>query len=186
MRRIIPALLLLSAVACKPDDTPVWAYDPIYIEPSADGTGVYGFQTWEMFAENWTRRFAERHYVCSVVVELVGTPTAAGDDCVECTAAWSVETALLETDCEATLAEDPGYLALERVAIGAAVSELAEDDPYPSESHGGYVDYGTGLWEVHGWAYPDALDAAAQADDLEWNGQQPFTLWPAYAWDLRG
>ena len=37
-------------VGCADTETPTWALDPIWVEPAVDGD-VYGFQTWELYAE---------------------------------------------------------------------------------------------------------------------------------------
>lgn len=177
--------LLLFAACAKNDGVPAWAMDPIWLEP--DGDGVYGFQTWELFSQPWGKKLDEAYYVCGIVVELTGTPATIDAACPGCVAAWDIETALLETDCAADAgADDPAYLSLRRVALGDVPADLQATDPYPHQSHGGYADYGTGTWETHGWAYPDALDTRGQATDTDWNGEQAFQWWPAYVWDLGG
>lgn len=182
--RWIPCLVGLTA--CAGDDgSPAWAFDPLWLEPTADG-GVYGFQTWEVFSERWTKQFDERYYLCSVVVELSGSPIQVEGDCSGCELAWSVTPSLLETDCGDAIAADPGFLSLSRVGLGEVGADLIEGDPYPTRSAGGYADYGDGVWVAHGWAYPEALDTRGSVVDSDWNEEQPFTFWPAWVWDLNG
>lgn len=182
--RASAAWLALALAGCAGDDgSPAWAFDPLWLEPTEDG-GVYGFQTWEIFSPRWTKRFDERYYLCSVVVELHGTPTQTDADCPACEHAWDVEPSLLEDDCGEAIAGDPGFLSLARVAIGEIGADLADGDPHPSRSVGGYADYGDGEWVPHGWAYPEALDTRGNVVDSDWNDEQAFTFWPAWFWDL--
>jgi hypothetical protein len=164
--------------ACAPDLTPSWVFDPLWTQQ--DGIdGLYGFQTWEVFGPKWDRKHSDRHYVCAVVVELVGEATDCDAE-PECTHAWTLESTLVESDCDPTMVQDPLFVSLERVALGApATGEV----PYPGETATGWADYGNG-WEVHGEAYPDALDhgetAVGTFDDGEpysWLPTQAFT-WP--------
>lgn len=155
--------------------------DPVWLEPTADG--VHGFQTWEFFSKRWSKNFKDRHYICSIVVELQGEERAPDATCSGCTRAWEIYPTVLETDCDATMASDTSYLALRGLALAPVDTELREDDPYPGQSQGGVADYGAG-WEPHGWAYPESLDASGAAESVAWDGEQPFVLWPAYVWDL--
>lgn len=184
MTRMLPLFLLLGGCA-RNDGVAAWAMDPVWIEPDG-AVDIHGFQTWEMYSSHWTKNYHDKFYVCSVLVELYGTPGAPGDACADCTQTWDVDTSVLETDCYDQIASDPGWLSLSRVGIGPVASEISADDPFPAQSHGGYADYSTGQWVSHGWAYPESLDNRGQADDLDWNGTQPFTLWPAYVWNLGG
>src|SRR5688500_8571193 len=96
-----PLALLLSTACASSDDTPAWAFDPIWIEPV--GEDLHGIHTWQLFSEPWHESRDDRHYVCSVLVEIWGTPS----ECPGCTFAWAVETELLETDCDPAVAEEP-------------------------------------------------------------------------------
>lgn len=177
--RLLPMLLL---AACAPDTDPGWAVDELWLEP--DGDGVHGFQTWEIYGEAWSRRLAERHYLCAVVVELWGDPVEPGDDCGGCSPAWAVEVALVETDCDPELSERARWLDLSGVALGPLGLELADDPPWPGMTRGGYAAYGDTGWLAHGWAYPAGLDSDLPVTEPSWNGQQSFTLVPAWAWEL--
>jgi len=166
---------MLAATACGSDTEAAWAFDPIYLEP--DGVDITGFQTWEYFTEAWAKRQAGKHYLCSVVITLQGSPTA----CDDCTGAWQVEPTILESDCPADLAESALPLSLKRVGIGPLSD--APDAPYPAHSSVSWADYGHG-WERHGWAYPERLDQGRDAPASPWDGTEPYTLWPTSAWPL--
>ncbi len=172
-----PAIIASLAVlaACKADREPAWALDPIYLEPA--GEGVIGFQTWEVFSERWSKRHAGKHYLCAVVVEFNGTPGT----CPDCTFAWDVQTSLVESDCPDRVTNDPLPLSLR--AIGVGDLGKSEDAPYGTQSSLGWADYGFG-WEVHGWAHPDALDNGGASSATDWDGAEPFALWPTAAWPL--
>jgi hypothetical protein len=172
----------LAATGCSAPDEPYWAFDPVWIEP-AGADGVYGFQTWELFSKRWSRGYKDKFYVCSIVVELDGEARAPDATCPGCTRAWEVFPAVLESDCDPSLAAESGYLALRGLALGPVDDAIREDDPFPGQSQGGFADYGAG-WETHGWAYPEALDHDGVPQSASWDGDQAFTLWPAYAWEL--
>jgi hypothetical protein len=172
--------LLIALAACTPDLTPAWAFDPIWIEPMT-GDAVHGFQTWEIYGPKWPSSYSDRHYVCSVVVEIEGAPIPC--DAEEgCTWAWDITAALVESDCaDAELAEDGLFVSLDRLALGGP--STSEDAPWPQHTSVGWADYGNG-WEVHGSAYPEALDLGAQVESGEWDGVQPFLLVPESAFSL--
>jgi hypothetical protein len=172
---MIPWLLL---VGCRPDLTPTYAYDPIWLEPGEDGA-VHGFETWQIYGPDWPDRYAEKHYVCSVLVELTGLPTECDAD-EDCTIAWETTGEVRETDCEGDLAKGELFLALRRVGLGGpAPGEV----PWPDLTSVGWADYGNG-WEIHGDAYPAALDDGEQAEGREWNEEQPFLFVPAQSFPL--
>jgi hypothetical protein len=170
---------LVWSLACGAPTEPVWALDPTWVEPTADG--LHGFETWNLYDARWERNRSERAFVCSVVVSVDGVATEA--DCPECTVAFTVTPSFLESDCDGDLPDDPGFLTLSRLALGAVGPNLVDDDPFPGQSVGGYADYGDG-WVPHGWAYPDALDLGQTVDDSSWDGDQAFEFWPAFVWDL--
>ena len=174
MRKLLP-LVFAPWLGCSHDDTPAWAFDPIWIEP-LDG-GIHGIHTWELFSERWHESRDDKHYVCSVIVELWGTPS---DACPDCMVAWDVQSEVLETDCDPAVADEPQLVALPGVGIGDLTAD--PEAPYPSSTYTGYVDYGSGTWEVHGWAYPEALDLGTQPTSNAWDDEQPFQLWPTLDW----
>lgn len=186
---LVPTLLALvattSAGCSRNDGVTTWAMDPLWIEPAGD-VDIHGFQTWELFSSRWTKNYSEKFYICSVLVEFDGTPDTAGEACSACDLTWAVEPVLLETDCAEQIASDPGFLSLSRIGLGLVGADIAADDPYPAQSQGGYADYSTDEWVSHGWAYPESLDNRGTADELDWDGDQAFTLWPAFIWNLAG
>ncbi len=176
--RLSPLLAVLGA--CKADTTPAWALDPIWIEPGvAPAADLHGFQTWQVYGEQWRVRPDERYYSCAVVVELTGTET---EPCPDCTIAWTVDATLLESDCPLAVQADPVFLSLRGLGIGELTGGAAE---HPGLTSAGYADYGAG-WEPHGQAWPAALDAGEPVDDGGWDGVAPFTLWPDAIWPLAG
>ena len=170
--------LALGLVACSPDPgAPFWALDPIALYP--EGDGVEGIQTWELFGEKWGRRFAEKWYVCSVVVEFEGTAT---DLCEGCTHAWDVTPTVAESDCPEGTADDPHFVGLTHVGLGGGPPDVDAKDPHPGDTSGAWADYGDG-WLSYGWAYAEALDHDEDGP-ATWDGTAPFALWPAWAWEM--
>lgn len=168
------ALLPFLWLGCSTDLTPSWAFDPIWIEP-APNDGVHGFQTWQIYGPKWPKNYADRHYVCSVVTELEGVPTACDAD-PDCAWAWEITPSVLETDCaEPGYAEDALFVSLERLALGGPSVE--KDTPWPGFTSVGWADYGN-AWEIHGEAYPEALDLGGALTDGEWDRLQPFLMVP--------
>lgn len=173
-------LLLFLTVGCSTDLTPSWAFDPIWIEPALAG-GVHGFQTWQVYGPKWPKKYDDRHYVCSVVTEISGDPITCDAE-PGCTFAWELAAAVLETDCsDPTLAEDPLFVSLARVALGGAAA--GEDVPWPGFTSVGWADYGNS-WEVHGDAYPEALDLGGTVAGGDWDEIQPFLMVPTQSWPL--
>lgn len=174
MRLLPPIAMLLTACG---SDAPGWAIDPIFLDP--DGAGVRGTHTWQVYAEPWDRRFAERHYLCSALVVLRGEPSPA--DCEGCLVAFDVQPELADSDCPDALAADPRFVGLVRVGL----TDVMDGGPYPGASSRGWADYGAG-WEVHGRAWPDALSHGAEPASSTWNGVEPFALTPELVWPMSG
>lgn len=176
----LSALLL----ACStPTPTPAWAWDPIWLEPV--GADAHGFQTWLFYGPEWAEDQDDRHYVCAVVVELDGTPTDCDAEDA-CGVAWTVAPTVLESDCaDPTIAEQPLLVSVTRLALGGPV--VAEDLPWPGLTSTGWVDYGGG-WEVHGRAWPEALDLGRSVSSGTWDGVEPFSFVPdqAFPWPPAG
>jgi hypothetical protein len=169
--------VLSLLVGCAPDLTPAWAWDPIWLEGTA--SGAHGFQTWQLYGPKWPSRQSDRHYVCSVVTELEGRPSEC--DAPGCEIAFDLTPTLLESDCaDPALAEQPLFLALERLALGGPY--VGEDAPWPDRTTTSYADYGSG-WELHGFAYPEAYDLGG-AGDPTWTGEDPFLFTPDAAFPL--
>lgn len=184
-RRAFVACLVATALGgCKSDDAPAYAVDSVWLEPNDDD--VHGFVTWAFYSERWAKTTDDRYFVCSLLVELSGSPAIADEACPSCSEAWSVTATAAGTDCAESLAADPAYVGLTRLGIGALDSDLTIDDPHPGQSSGGYADYGDGEWIAHGWAYPEGLETGDPPTDLAWNDEQPFVLQPAWFWSLDG
>lgn len=174
---MISALLLAG---CSPDLTPSYAFDPIWIEPTAEEGGIEGFHTWQIYGPRWPKHYSERHYVCSVLVGISGVETEC--DAEECTIGWEITASVLESDCAPkSFAEDPFFVSLLRLGLGGEAT--GPDVPWPGSTSIGWADYGNG-WEVHGDAYPDALDTEGTADDPTWNDEQPFSMVPTQSFPL--
>lgn len=170
---------VLAATACTPTlGEPVWALDPIYVEPTADG--IYGLQSWELFDERWADSYAARYYVCGVVVALEGTPVTPPEGCQGCEAAWEVTTRFVESDCEATVAADPAFLDIRGIGVGAPPADAPLEDPHPGASRGAWADYGDG-YDSYGWAYAEALDHGGT--DATWDAA-PWSFVPVWVWQL--
>ncbi len=166
--------MLLLLLACQPDRTPTWAFDPVWITPVA--ADILGFQSWQIYGEPWRDNPDARFYVCGVVVQLDGTPTA----CDDCIAAWETTATVVETDCPDAIASDPLFTSVVAVGIGEASPDA--EAPYPGSSAIGWIDYGFG-WEEHGWAWPAALDEGGSGT-VPWDGTEPYQLWPRSIWPL--
>ncbi|MCB9677016.1 MAG: hypothetical protein H6737_18005 [Alphaproteobacteria bacterium] len=171
--RTLP-LLALALGGCASSD-PTWALDVGFVVP--EGSGVTGSVTWQVYRKAWQRKFADRHYLCAVLTTFDGTPTTP--DCPDCVAAMEVTLAVEDSDCDDALTANPTFVSITRIGFGP----VGAGGPYPGESSTGYVDYGPG-WEVHGWAYPDRLTQGETPDTLEWDGTQPFSMAPTFAWQL--
>jgi hypothetical protein len=162
---------------------PTWATDPIWLEPEPiGGDGIHGFQTWELYGKRWTRQYAEKHFVCSVLIEFTGAPVDPGASCTGCEMAWTVESERVDSDCGPRDVDRAGFLALTGVALGEKGANLDGGDPYPEQSLGAFVDYATGTWEPYGWGVPDT--AESESATWEWNGEQAFVLQPGWYWEL--
>ena len=174
MRHLSAFFLIFAATACKPDPTPAWAIDPMWIEPTE--TGMHGFQTWQLYRDKWEKNQRERTFVCAVLVELFGTESG----CTDCQIAWNVTPEVVESDCDAKVQANETWTLLQRVSIGL---EVTSDPTHPGLTSQGFVDYGWG-WEVHGEAWPAALDEGRAASSGDWNGEQAFSFVPELAWPL--
>ncbi|MEQ1505369.1 MAG: hypothetical protein ABMB14_24265 [Myxococcota bacterium] len=172
--------LVLLSVACSRDTTPTWAFDPIWLEPAADDA-VHGFQSWQLYGPKWIDNYSEKTYACAVVAELDGDPIACDAE-PGCALAWSITPTVIETDCDdPALADDPLFVSLHRLALGSPAE--GKDVPWPDQTTIGYADYGNG-WEVHGNAYPEALDLGAELPTGDWDGIQPFLWVPTQSFPL--
>jgi hypothetical protein len=171
--------LLLILAACSPDLTPSWAWDPIWLEPVDDG-GVHGFETWQIYGPNWPSHQNDRNYVCAVVVELTGAPTAC-DEVDGCAFAWDVTVTPAQSDCAEGFDQDPLFQSLQRLGFGPPSTD--PEAPWPGQTTEAYADYGNG-WEVYGDGYPAALDDGGQAGSATWDGTEPYLLVPTSSFQI--
>jgi len=175
-------LIFLLAAGCASNDVS-WAVHHASLIPSE--TALTGTQTWEFFTPDWAKSGDPDAFVCARGQLVSGAVTAALPGCDGCVAAYELDVAELETDCAAPLDADPAYLTPRAMGIGAVPDALADADPYPGRSLGWYVSVDGVEMEPYGFAYDEALDWAGELGSPGWTTGQTYTLWPAYAWDLR-
>jgi hypothetical protein len=153
-------LFFLLAVGCASDEVS-WAVHHASVLPSE--TALAGTQIWEFFTPDWASSGDADAFVCARGQIVTGTVTAALPGCDGCVASYELDVAELETDCASPL----------------------DADPYPGRSLGWYVSIDGVEMEPYGFAYDEALDWAGELGAPGWTSGQTYTLWPAYAWDLR-
>lgn len=187
-RTTAPALRLAGAVACLlaaacASDEPTWAVHHASLIPTE--TGLSGTQTWEFFGAEWARTGDPDEMACARAQTVTGDVVAALPGCEGCLAAYTLEVAELESDCAEPYATDAAYTTPRAIGIGDVPAGLAELDPYPGRSLGWYVSVDGVELTFYGYAYDEALDWAGELGAPGWATGQAYTLWPAYAWDLR-
>ncbi len=177
-------MLLILAIACASEEA-VYAVQHLSVIPSA--SGLTGTQTWEFFGAGWAEDRSAEHHRCARAQTVTGTLTVPLTGCEGCVASYTIEVAELETDCEGELATSRSYSqVLLNFGVGDVPDDLADIDPYPGRAIGGYLSYDAGTTvEPYGWAYDEALDWSGELGAGGWVPDQTYTLWPAYAWDLR-
>lgn len=172
------AIVLSTALlcGCSGSQEPAWALDSVYLEPTDDG--VYGFQTYNLYGEGWKKQHKGKHLICATVLELEGAET---EPCADCDVAFALHSEVLESDCSGSPLPDAILNGLTAVGLGGL--DPSDDVPHPGATLVGLADLGQG-WEVHGWAYPDALDAGETIEEASWDGQQAFRWLASSAWPL--
>ncbi len=186
--RALPAALrvaavLLAASGCASDE-PVWAVHHASFIPTETGLG--GTQTWEFFTEEWARSGDPDAFSCARAQLVTGAVVAAPQGCDGCVASYELTVSELESDCADPLGTDPAYATPRAVGIGEVPADAEDLDPYPGRSLGWYVSVDGQELEFYGFAYDEALDWSGEIGAPGWTSGQAYTLWPAYAWDLRG
>ncbi|MFZ5482065.1 MAG: hypothetical protein ACOZNI_35215 [Myxococcota bacterium] len=175
--------MLLTILACASDDV-AWGVHHASVVPSE--TGLSGTQTWEFFDGQWADSRDEKDFVCARAQTLLGEPVAAPQGCTGCTVAYAVVADELGGDCEGALADDESYLtAVATIGFGDVSDALADLDPYPGRSLGWYASFDGEKADAYGFAYVEGLDWQGDRGSPGWVPGQTYTLWPAYAWDLR-
>lgn len=182
LRRAVP-LALLGLVACA-SDVPTWAVHHASVIPSE--TGLAGTQSWEFFDAGWEDGRGKDSYLCVRAQEVSGEVTAALSGCPGCVVAYALAATELETDCDEPIATDPAYAeAVLTMGIGEVPGDLASLDPHPSRSLGWYLSFDGETFTPYGFAYEEGLDWEGEIGQPGWAVGQTYTLWPAYAWDIR-
>lgn len=175
--------MLLLLLACASDDV-TWAVHHASVIPTATGLG--GTQTWEFFTEAWAKDHAAETFRCARAQLLAAEATGALTGCDGCLVTYAVTASELDTTCGEPQASDVAYAnPITTFAIGDVPDELASDDPYPGRSLGWYVSLDGETLTPYGWAYEEALDWEGRVGGAGWVNGQTYTLWPAFAWDLR-
>lgn len=176
-------MTLLLLVACASDDI-AWAVHHASVIPTA--TGLDGTQTWEFFTTGWEKEHDPEAFSCARAQLVVGAVAPPLDGCADCLVAYEVIAEELDTTCAGPQATDASYGgSITMMAIGAVAPELEAADPYPGRSMGWYVSLDGATMTPYGFAYDEALDWGGQLGAAGWANDQTYTLWPAFAWDLR-
>jgi hypothetical protein len=178
-------VLLLLALACASDD-PAYAVHVLSVVPTA--TGLTGTQSWEFFDGGWSEDRDDSHFLCTRAQTVEGALIAPPAGCTSCLAAYALVVTELETDCTGDVGTSRSYSdALVHIGVGEVPAQLEEADPWPGRSFGWYLSYDQGATvEAYGWAYDEALDYEGALGPAGWVPGEVYTLWPAFAWDLRG
>lgn len=174
----------LMLAGCGSDEA-AWAVHHAALTPSA--TGITGSQTWEFFDEGWAEDPDGTHFVCARAMTVTGAVVTAPVGCEGCVAAYELVAEELDSDCPAPLDTDTAYsLGVTMFGIGDADRDLSVLDRYPGRSLGWYISRDAGeTMEAYGFAWDEALDWSGDLGAPGWATGQSYTLWPAYAWDLR-
>lgn len=167
-------------LACA-DETPAWAVQHASISPTE--TGFTGTQTWEFFREGWTPESGSDAYLCARAQTSTGAVTTL-DTCDDCRAAYTLTVEELGSDCPDSLVKDPAFAGPDAYAITEVPSEFAESNPYPSQSFGWQVVYGSAGLTPLGWAYAESLDTEQEPGAPGWTSGRVYILWPGVAWEL--
>lgn len=179
---IVPALLAPLLTGCG--GAPAWAVQAGSVVPR--DSGLDGVQAWSFFTARWGAAGDDAAFVCARSQTLTGTGAAPLPGCASCTAAYTLATAEIETDCEGDEATDPSYTLPVAMAIGPVDASLADVDPYEGRSLGWYASFDGQTLEPYGLVWDAAFDTGADPGPPGWNPGQSYTLWSAYAWDLAG
>ena len=173
-------LLLLSA--CASND-PTWAVEHASVIPGS--SSLEGSQTWEFFDSSWSQSGSADAFLCSRAQIVDGAVASALPGCEGCLVAYTLRLAELETDCPAPVDADVAYTTPLAIGIGAVPDTLTALDPYPGRSLGWYISVDGTSFEPFGFAFEEELEWAGTLGAPGWITGQTYTLWPAFAWDLR-
>lgn len=177
-------VLLLACVSPTGNGPIAWAVNYATVTPTDQG--LSGVHMWVFYGEGWGDDRDPDWHVCSLMQQLEATPSdTALEGCVSCAQTYRVTLTEQEHDCDPFEVEDPGLTALPWMAIGSMPTELASDDPYPGKALGWYLGFDGETAVPHGYAYAEDLDHGRALQQPGWAAGQVYSLWPAYAWDMR-
>ena len=175
-------MLIPLLIACgEQGDAVAWALQHATVTSTEDS--LTGYQVWEFFSSRWEQSRDEKHHVCSLVQALSGEPAAVLSGCPGCTASFAITAVLLESDCDDGITADPDFAALTHFAFGAVPAELDSLDPYAGQSLGWFVSWDGQEVEPQGFAWASVIESGEESS-AEITSGEPFTLWPATAWEL--
>ncbi len=178
-RAIAWAVMAGSAGCAAPVGDPAWALDTTWLFPDG-ASDITGVQSWALFDALYVERRSPKRFVCTVLVELTGTPAEA--PCEGCTA-WDTVAVQQGEDCpRGALARLDVFEGITGVGIGPVRRDLQDPPPHASVE-GAWVRYPETGWIGHGWAWPDGL-LEDEVSPGPWDGSRTFVLWPGEAWDL--
>ncbi len=178
--------LLLMACNPKPGGDVAWATNYATVTPSA--FGLEGVHVWSFYSEGWDADHDPAYHLCSLLQRLEGEESDLSlEGCSDCESVYELRLDELEHDCEGDLEDridEPAYEGITAFALGPVPADLSEDDPYPGSSLGWYLSYDDEIALPQGWAWAEGLEYEREVEE-GWTTDQSYTLWPAYAWDLR-
>lgn len=180
--RFLPLVCAALLAGCASDE-PVWAVHHASFIPTE--TGLSGTQTWEFFSEAWAESGAPDAFVCARAQLVTGALVAALPGCDGCVAAYDLTVAELESDCTDDLATNASFVTPPTIGIGDVPGDLDALDPYPGRSVGWYLSTDGRELSAYGYGYEETLDWNGEVGAPGWRIDQTYTLWPAFAWDLR-
>lgn len=172
--------MLWLLLACEEPGAPAWAVNYATVVPGA--TGMAAAHQWAFFDRGWARDRAPEHFTCGALQEVTGSVVGSLDDCPGCLVTYALRHELTASDCTDSLTEDPGLVAIATFAIGDLPEELAPHSPHP-DAWGWYISLDGSAALPHGFAWHAALDQGDAAPS-GWLTGEPYTLWPAYTWEL--
>lgn len=176
-------LLLLLACAPQLDGPPSWALNYASVEPTA--SGFQGLQVWNLYAEGWEKDQSDDYFQCRVIQEVSGQVVAPLEGCEGCVASYGVELLTSEEeDCPEGITDGLVLDGVVSFAVGTlAPQEQAETD-YPDHTMAWYLSFDGTQAELHGHAWPQALEQGDDTAPSGWVAGEVYTLWPTFAWSL--
>jgi len=171
-------LFLLVACNSKASGDAAWAVNYATVTP--DAFGVSGHHVWVFFQDGWERKRTEDYHLCTLLQTVEGSLIDDLDGCEECVATYEIALTDVEHDCDDELVSSASYRGIEAFGVG---DSAGDDAPYAS-AYQWSLSYDGEALESHGWAFDEAEDWGSATTD-GWEEDGTYTLWPAYAWDLR-